>query len=104
MSLRLGNDLAHLEAFARLAQREKACRPFFGLTIQNEAGSLALPITVPEDAAWLLGEFHSIGQPQRLFEAHSVWWLARFRRAGRCCGWGGVFSIGTETVQTRAAR
>jgi len=104
LSLLLGNDLDHLEAFARLAQREKACCPFLGLTIQNEADSLALRITVPEDAAWLLGEFHSIGQPQRLFEARSVWSLASLRRARRCRGWGGVFSIGTETVQARAAR
>jgi len=37
-------------------KREKACCPFFGL-IQNEADSLALQIAVPEDAAWLLGEF-----------------------------------------------
>lgn len=56
LSLRL-RDLSHLEALARLAQREKTCCPFFGFTICIEADGLALRISVPEDAASLLDQF-----------------------------------------------
>ena len=62
MSLRLRNDLALLEALIQLAQREKACCPFFGFTILIGADSLSLHVSVPEDASWLLGEFaRSVG-------------------------------------------
>jgi hypothetical protein len=57
LSLRLRNDPALLEALIRLAQREKACCPFFGFTILIGADSLTLHVSVPEEASWLLGEF-----------------------------------------------
>jgi hypothetical protein len=46
-----------LEAPIRLAQREKACCPFFGFTILIGPDDLALHVSVPEEASWLLSEF-----------------------------------------------
>jgi hypothetical protein len=57
LSLRLRNDLAVLEAPIRLAQRGKACCPFFGFTILIGADDLALHVSVPGEASWLLSEF-----------------------------------------------
>jgi MerR family copper efflux transcriptional regulator len=56
MSVRLHADLAELSAMVRLAQREKACCPFFGFTIRIEAETVALHICVPQDAVWLLDD------------------------------------------------
>jgi hypothetical protein len=44
-------------ALIRLAQREKACCPFFDFAIRIEAETIALRISVPEDGAALLGHF-----------------------------------------------
>ncbi len=63
LALHLHGDLASLAAITRLAQREKACCPFFGFTLQIEADSVALHVRVPEDATSLLHEFARFAEP-----------------------------------------
>jgi hypothetical protein len=46
-----------LEAVVRLAQREKACCPFFDFALQIEADAVTLVVSVPEEAAPLLDHF-----------------------------------------------
>ena len=50
LSLRLRDDLDQLRALITLAQREKACCPFFDFTIRIEAEAVRLHVCVPEDA------------------------------------------------------
>ena len=57
LSLRLRPDLAQLESIVRLAQREKACCPFFDFAIAIEAEAIALRVSVPPDAVSLLDGF-----------------------------------------------
>jgi hypothetical protein len=61
LSLVLGDDLPQLEKIVRLAQREKACCPFFDFALRIEADAVTLTITVPAEAASLLDHF---GQPR----------------------------------------
>lgn len=53
----LGEWRDPLAAVVALAQREKACCPFFGFAIEIAADSLALQVTVPPDAVALLDSF-----------------------------------------------
>jgi hypothetical protein len=55
--LRLGDDPAGLMAIIRLAQREKACCAFFEFALRIEADSVALQVSVPEDATSMLDDF-----------------------------------------------
>jgi len=57
LMLRLRDDPSQLAAVVALAQREKACCPFFGFAIEIAADSLALQVTVPPDAVSLLDSF-----------------------------------------------
>jgi hypothetical protein len=57
ISLRLRDDLDQIGAIIRLAQREKACCPFFDFAIRIEAETITLRISVPEDGAALLDHF-----------------------------------------------
>jgi hypothetical protein len=57
ISLRLRDDLDQIEAIIRLAQREKACCPFFDFAIRIEAETITLRISVPQDGAALLDHF-----------------------------------------------
>jgi hypothetical protein len=59
--LGLGDDLAQVEAVVRLAQREKACCPFFDFTLRIEADAVALTIAAPLEAASLLDQFAAPG-------------------------------------------
>ncbi len=60
LSARLPDVPELVAATLRLAQREKACCPFFDFTLQIEAEAIVLHIRVPEDAAALLDDF--VGQ------------------------------------------
>ncbi len=62
LALRLAEGPAQLEKVVRLAQREKACCPFFDFTLRIGAEALILTISVPEEAAMLLDQFAA---PQR---------------------------------------
>jgi hypothetical protein len=64
LALCLHADLAGLAALTRLAQREKACCPFLGLSIQIEPDSVALHVSAPEGAATLLHEFARFAEPK----------------------------------------
>jgi hypothetical protein len=57
LALGLADDPAQWEPVVRLAQREKACCPFFDFTLGIGADALTLTITVPEEAAALLDLF-----------------------------------------------
>jgi hypothetical protein len=58
LSLRLRDDrLDQIDAVVRLAQREKACCPFFDFAIRIEADTVTLRISGPADAASLLDNF-----------------------------------------------
>jgi hypothetical protein len=57
LSLRLREDPGQLAAVVALAQREKACCPFFGFAIEIGADSLALQVSVPPDAVSILDGF-----------------------------------------------
>lgn len=57
ISLRLRADLDQIGALIRLAQREKACCPFFDFAIRIEAETITLRVCVPEDGAALLDHF-----------------------------------------------
>ena len=49
--------MGQLEAVVRLAQREKACCPFFDFSILVDAGTVALRVSVPAGAAAILDDF-----------------------------------------------
>jgi hypothetical protein len=53
----LQGDFEKWEAVVRLAQREKACCPFFDFALQIDADAITLVVSVPEDAAPLLDHF-----------------------------------------------
>lgn len=55
--LTLRNDLGQLPGLIGLAQREKACCPFFSFSLAIEADGIALRIRVPPDAAVILDDF-----------------------------------------------
>jgi hypothetical protein len=57
LMLRLREDPGQLAAVVALAQREKACCPFFGFAIEIAADGLTLQVTVPPDAVSLLDGF-----------------------------------------------
>jgi hypothetical protein len=59
LRLRLG-DLVGLDTVVRLAQREKACCPFFDFALDIEAETVFLRVTVPEDAASILDDFSRV--------------------------------------------
>jgi hypothetical protein len=56
LALGLAEGPAQLETVVRLAQREKACCPFFDFTLHIGADALVLTISVPEEAAPLLDQ------------------------------------------------
>jgi hypothetical protein len=56
LSLRLADDLGRLEPTIRLAQREKECCPFFDFTFRIDPETMALDISVPEEAVGILDE------------------------------------------------
>jgi hypothetical protein len=60
VSLRLRDDLTQLPAIVRLAQREKACCPFFGFGIRIDADTIALHVSVPAEASSILDGFTSL--------------------------------------------
>ncbi|HEV3132423.1 MAG TPA: hypothetical protein VGY51_10715 [Acidimicrobiales bacterium] len=62
LALGLAEGPAQWETVVRLAQREKACCPFFDFTLRIGAEALILTISVPEEAAALLDQFAA---PQR---------------------------------------
>ncbi|SRR6266567_1798132 len=57
LCLRLRADLGGLADLVRLAQRERACCPFFDFTLQIKATEIALVISVPPDASGVLDMF-----------------------------------------------
>jgi hypothetical protein len=57
VALWLAGDLGALPALVRLAQREKACCPFFDFRVGIEADRVALRVSVPADAAAILDDF-----------------------------------------------
>lgn len=57
LSLRLRDDLDQVGTVISLAQREKACCPFFDFAIEIEADRVTLHISVPADAAGILDSF-----------------------------------------------
>jgi len=57
LALGLADDPARWEPVVRLAQREKACCPFFEFTLGIGVDALTLTISVPESAAALLDLF-----------------------------------------------
>lgn len=62
LALVMVGDFARLEAVVRLAQREKACCPFFDFALHLEADAVILTVSVPADAASVLDRF---AQPTR---------------------------------------
>ena len=60
LSLRLRDDLDQVKPIISLAQREKACCPFFDFTIEIDADRVTLHISVPAEAAGILDSF-SVG-------------------------------------------
>jgi hypothetical protein len=62
LQLRIASEFDSVDALLRLAQREKACCPFFDFALLIEADALVLRVTVPADAAPILAEF-SRGAP-----------------------------------------
>jgi hypothetical protein len=61
LALVLGGDPAGLGVLVQLAQREKACCPFFDFALQIDADAITLTVTVPPDAAPLLDQFAQPG-------------------------------------------
>jgi heme-degrading monooxygenase HmoA len=59
---RLRADLARLEEIVRLAQREKACCPFFDFALRIEPDGVRLVVSVPEDGAPVLDAFAGLGR------------------------------------------
>jgi len=57
VSVRLRAEPSLLVAAIQLAQREKACCPFFDFTLRIEAEAFILHVNAPEDAARLLDGF-----------------------------------------------
>jgi hypothetical protein len=55
--LRISGGMDGLDGLVRLAQREKACCPFFDFALLIEADSLTLRVMVPTDAAPILDDF-----------------------------------------------
>jgi hypothetical protein len=61
LRLQLGSDLGELPDLIALAQRETACCRFFAFTLEIAEDTVALVITVPEDAATVLDDFAALG-------------------------------------------
>ncbi len=61
LELRLIDHLDQLGNLVGLAQREKACCPFFDFSLDIAAHSVTLVVSVPEDAATLLDELSRTG-------------------------------------------
>jgi hypothetical protein len=57
LSLRLRDDPGQVPPVVSLAQREKACCPFFDFTLEIEADRVTLHISVPADATEILDGF-----------------------------------------------
>ena len=57
LELTLRRELHDVSALVELAQREKACCPFFEFTLAIEATHVTLVAEVPEDASSILDEF-----------------------------------------------
>lgn len=57
LTFRLRPDLAGVDDLLRLAQRERACCPFFEVTLRIEAAGITLAVAVPADAAPILDTF-----------------------------------------------
>jgi hypothetical protein len=57
LKLWLKDDVDELPRLVALAQREKACCPFFNFSLEVEAGAVAFVVEVPPDAASLLDGF-----------------------------------------------
>jgi hypothetical protein len=54
LAFHLNQDLSQLTELVRLAQREKACCPFFDFTIHIAADRVELRVSVPPDATEIL--------------------------------------------------
>jgi hypothetical protein len=63
LALRLDDRLGQLVAVTRLAQREKACCPFFDFTIGIGAEAVTLHVTAPQEAAALLDALAGMTRP-----------------------------------------
>ena len=57
-------DLAGLRELAALAQREKACCPFFEFTFAIDADRVRFVVSVPADATAILDQFASLADPE----------------------------------------
>jgi hypothetical protein len=57
VAIHLGDDPDGLAAVVGLAQREKACCPFFDFGLEIEADRVTLHVSAPEEAASLLDLF-----------------------------------------------
>ena len=65
LHLLLGPSDDVLVAAADLAAREKACCPFFSMSIQIEPAARTLTLDAPPDAAGVLDEFMGLLPPDR---------------------------------------
>jgi hypothetical protein len=57
LRLRIRREVEGVDRLIGLAQREKACCPFFDFALLIEADSLSLRVRVPTDAAPILDDF-----------------------------------------------
>ena len=57
LALRLRDDLSGVTGLVRLAQRERACCPFFEFALQIEPDAVTLKVRVPADAVPVLDQF-----------------------------------------------
>jgi hypothetical protein len=61
LELHLSDGLDQVGSLVGLAQREKACCPFFDFSLDIAADSVTLLVSVPEDGATLLDELSRTG-------------------------------------------
>jgi hypothetical protein len=59
LEVTLRQELAELKELVQLAQREKACCPFFGFALIIGSTSTALVVEVPEGSSKILDDFIS---------------------------------------------
>lgn len=60
VELRLVDDPGRMAALIDLARREKACCAFFNFTVEIEAESITMVVTIPDGAVEVLDEFASL--------------------------------------------
>jgi hypothetical protein len=61
--VRIATGPATVAPVIALAQREKACCPFFDFSLQVEADAVVLHVSVPEDATWILDALSGRQEP-----------------------------------------